>query len=87
VLDFHCAVAIRHQIFFLWRPYLPDPSDDMILDLAVAARCDYIVTYNPTPASAEEAWSTDASRHDPPDDGTARASHPGAWASQRRMEP
>ncbi len=32
VLDFHCAVAIRHQIFFLWRPYLPDPSDDMILD-------------------------------------------------------
>jgi len=46
VLDFHCAVATRHQIFFLWRPYLPDPGDDMILELAVAARCDYIVTYN-----------------------------------------
>ena len=46
VLDFHCLVATRHQIFFLWRPYLPDPSDDMILELAVAARCDYIVTYN-----------------------------------------
>ena len=46
VLDFHCTVATRHQIFFLWRPYLPDPRDDMLLELAVAARCDFIVTYN-----------------------------------------
>jgi putative PIN family toxin of toxin-antitoxin system len=46
VLDFHCTVATRHQIFFLWRPYLPDPSDDMLLELAVVARCDFIVTYN-----------------------------------------
>ncbi len=46
VLDFHCTVATRHQIFFLWRPYLPDPSDDMLLELAVTARCDFIVTYN-----------------------------------------
>lgn len=46
VLDFHCLVATRHQIFFLWRPYLPDPSDDMILELAVAARCNFIVTDN-----------------------------------------
>jgi putative PIN family toxin of toxin-antitoxin system len=46
VLNFHCTVATRHQIFFLWRPYLPDPSDDMLLELAVAARCDFIVTYN-----------------------------------------
>jgi hypothetical protein len=46
VLDFHCTVATRHQIFFLWRPYLPDPSDDMLLELAVTGRCDFIVTYN-----------------------------------------
>ena len=46
VLDFHCLVATRHQIFFLWRSYLPDPRDDMLLELAVAARCDFIVTYN-----------------------------------------
>jgi putative PIN family toxin of toxin-antitoxin system len=45
-LDFHCTVAVRHQIFFLWRPYLPDPSDDMLLELAVAAQCHFIVTYN-----------------------------------------
>ena len=46
VLDFHCTVATRHQIFFLWRPYLPAPSDDMLLELAVAAQCDFIVTCN-----------------------------------------
>jgi putative PIN family toxin of toxin-antitoxin system len=46
VLDFHCTVATRHRIFFLWRPYLPDPDDDMVLELAVTAQCDFIVTYN-----------------------------------------
>ncbi|MBW4481765.1 MAG: putative toxin-antitoxin system toxin component, PIN family [Tildeniella torsiva UHER 1998/13D] len=45
-LDFHCAVAIHHQIFFLWRPYLRDPKDDMVLELAVKAQCDSVVTYN-----------------------------------------
>jgi hypothetical protein len=27
-------------------PYLPDPDDDMLLELAVTAQCDFIVTYN-----------------------------------------
>src|SRR5437764_5408270 len=34
------------DIFFLWRPFLPDPNDDMILELAFAANCPYIVTHN-----------------------------------------
>ncbi|CAN5671858.1 putative toxin-antitoxin system toxin component, PIN family [soil metagenome] len=46
VLDFHCAVAERHQIFFLWRPYLRDPRDDMVLELAVSAGADFVITYN-----------------------------------------
>ncbi|MBE2236356.1 MAG: putative toxin-antitoxin system toxin component, PIN family [Caldilineaceae bacterium] len=46
ILDYHCAVAETHQIFFLWRPFLPDPLDDMVLELAVKANCDYIVTFN-----------------------------------------
>ena len=45
-LDFHCAVATHHPIFFLWRPYLRDPKDDMVLELAVKAGCDSVVTYN-----------------------------------------
>jgi putative PIN family toxin of toxin-antitoxin system len=45
-LDFHCAVATHHQIFFLWRPFLLDSKDDMVLELAVKAGCDSVVTYN-----------------------------------------
>ncbi|MGB7088405.1 MAG: putative toxin-antitoxin system toxin component, PIN family [Phormidesmis sp.] len=45
-IDFHCVVADHHQIFFLWRPYLRDPKDDMVLELAVKARCDSVITYN-----------------------------------------
>jgi predicted nucleic acid-binding protein len=46
VLDYHCAVARHHEIFFLWRPYLKDPRNDMVLELAVKARCQFIITYN-----------------------------------------
>jgi len=35
-----------HEICFLWRPMLPDPDDEMLLELAVKARCRNIVTYN-----------------------------------------
>jgi predicted nucleic acid-binding protein len=45
-LDFHCSVANHHQIFFLWRPFLLDPKDDMVLELVVKAGCDSVVTYN-----------------------------------------
>lgn len=45
-IDFHCAVATHHQIFFLWRPHLRDPKDDMVLELAVKAECDSVLTYN-----------------------------------------
>ncbi|MDZ8241211.1 MAG: putative toxin-antitoxin system toxin component, PIN family [Nostoc sp. ChiQUE01a] len=45
-IEFHCSVAKQHQIFFLWRPYLPDPKDDMVLELAVKAQCDSVITYN-----------------------------------------
>lgn len=41
-----CRVGQPHDIFYLWRPYLPDPDDDMVLELAVRAHCPYIVTYN-----------------------------------------
>lgn len=46
VLDFHCAVARHHEIFFLWRPYLKDPGDDLVLELAVKAGARFILTFN-----------------------------------------
>ena len=45
-IDYICTIADKRKIYYLWRPRLPDPGDDMILELAVAGRCDYIVTYN-----------------------------------------
>jgi putative PIN family toxin of toxin-antitoxin system len=46
ILDYLCQVSNRQKIFFLWRPFLKDPKDDMVLELAVAANCQYIITYN-----------------------------------------
>ena len=46
VLDDLCAIAHRQPIFFLWRPQLRDPQDDMVLELAVAAGCRFLVTFN-----------------------------------------
>ena len=46
VLDFICRVAHHRQIFFLWRPFLRDAKDDMVLEVAVEAGCAYIVTFN-----------------------------------------
>jgi putative PIN family toxin of toxin-antitoxin system len=46
VLDYFCSVAHLQTIFFLWRPLLPDPKDDLVLELAVAAGCRTVVTFN-----------------------------------------
>jgi putative PIN family toxin of toxin-antitoxin system len=46
LLDYICEVAFGQKVFFLWRPFLRDPNDDLVLELAVAAGCDAIVTHN-----------------------------------------
>ena len=46
LLDYFCAVGRHQEIFFLWRPYLVDPGDDMLLELAVKGSCGFIVTFN-----------------------------------------
>jgi putative PIN family toxin of toxin-antitoxin system len=46
ILDYWCEVGKQHEIFFLWRPFLRDPADDMVLEIAVKAECEFIVTYN-----------------------------------------
>ena len=45
-LRYLATQAWLQDIYFLWRPFLSDPSDDMILELAFAANCRYIVTHN-----------------------------------------
>ena len=46
VLDFLGTAGEPCHVYFRWRPSLPDPEDDMVLELAVAGGCSRIVTYN-----------------------------------------
>jgi len=45
-LDGLCLLAIEQPTYFLWRPTLQDPKDDMVLECAVAAQADFLVTFN-----------------------------------------
>jgi hypothetical protein len=45
-LRFLVSQAHLQEIHFLWRPFLIDADDDMVLELAFAAGCRHIVTHN-----------------------------------------
>ncbi len=45
-LDFFCERSALLDVFYLWRPFLKDPKDDLVLEAAVAFGADAILTYN-----------------------------------------
>jgi predicted nucleic acid-binding protein len=45
-LDEIAAQANRHAIFYLIRPFLTDPDDELFLELALASGSGYIVSHN-----------------------------------------
>jgi putative PIN family toxin of toxin-antitoxin system len=46
IINYICRIANRRNIYYLWRPFLKDPKDDMLLELAVVGQCDVIITFN-----------------------------------------
>jgi putative PIN family toxin of toxin-antitoxin system len=56
ILDYICSVGRRREIHFLWRPFLKDPQDDHVLELAVEAGCDFVVTHNVRDFSGSEQF-------------------------------
>lgn len=46
IVDYVCSEARHHRVYFLWRPLLRDPNDDMVAEVAVAAGAHAIVTHN-----------------------------------------
>jgi len=56
VADFVCAQAHHRKIFYLWRPFLRDPNDDMVLEVAVEAQCGYIATFNTRDSAGVEQF-------------------------------
>ena len=39
-------VSRKQAIYYLWRNILPDPKDDMVLEVAVASGASHIITFN-----------------------------------------
>ena len=60
LLDFVISRSNHWHIFYLWRPQLKDPSDDMVLELAVTAGCQYILTYNLNDFKGSEKFGIEA---------------------------
>ena len=56
VLDYFCLKSEHQKIYFLWRPYLPDPKDDHLLELAIASGTKLIVTHNTKDFKGVEAF-------------------------------
>jgi len=45
-IDDICLISYHQKINFLWRPFLRDIKDDMVLETAFNGNCNYIITYN-----------------------------------------
>ncbi len=46
ILDYICESMVLDPIYFLWRPFLRDPDDDMVLEAGVAGQCSHIIAHN-----------------------------------------
>lgn len=62
LVEYWCSVARLQEIHFLWRPQLRNPKDDHVLELAVAAGCELIVTHNVRDFAPSQTWGIEAVR-------------------------
>ena len=46
LLDIICLLGVKHKIWYLWRPFLPDAGDEFVAEVAVTAQAEAIVTMN-----------------------------------------
>lgn len=46
ILNMVCSRFEHITPYYLWRPCLRDPGDDMLLELAVCGKAQFIVTHN-----------------------------------------
>ena len=46
IIDNLASIAWHQEVYYLWRPWLTDPKDEMVLEAALAARMNYIITHN-----------------------------------------
>ena len=46
ILDYFLSQSSIRKVFYLWRPYLKDPKDDLVLEVAVESQSKFIITFN-----------------------------------------
>lgn len=46
ILNMIALKSIKVKIFYLWRPFLKDPGDDLVLETAVSGKAESIITFN-----------------------------------------
>ena len=56
IIDYICHVAQHFEVYYLWRPTLKDPKDDMVLELAVSSNAEAIVTFNEVDFTGTETF-------------------------------
>ena len=61
-LSYLAARSHLQPIYFRWRPFLADPADDMVLELAVAAGARHIVTHNAQHFRGADALGVEVTR-------------------------
>lgn len=59
ILNYVAAVAQKRDIFFLWRPFLKDPKDDLVLEVAVESGSQFIISYNQRDFAGVEKFGID----------------------------
>lgn len=59
LLDDLCMLGEHQLVYYLWRPTLRDPGDELVLELAVAAGCPHIVTHNVRDFSGSEQFGVE----------------------------
>ena len=45
-LDYVLSVSEETLIHYLWRPFVADPKDDLVLEVALAGGASHIITHN-----------------------------------------
>ena len=45
-LDLLCKFSVHQEIHFIWRPFLKDPNDDLVAEVAFASGSKQIITFN-----------------------------------------
>lgn len=59
-LDYLLSESLECRVHFLWRPHLPDPKDDLVLEVALAGSVSFIITHNVRHFVGVESLGTNA---------------------------